>query len=47
MKHLELSSTPNARFFYENRGFVLIGEKAYNSSVTGTDLLCFDMHMTL
>ncbi|EPY7437453.1 GNAT family N-acetyltransferase [Klebsiella quasipneumoniae] len=47
MKHLELSSTPNARFFYENRGFVLIGEKAYTSSVTGTDLLCFDMHMTL
>ena len=47
MKYLVLSSTPNARFFYENRGFVLIGQKAYTSSVTGTDLLCFDMHMTL
>ncbi|EJY1765004.1 TPA: GNAT family N-acetyltransferase [Klebsiella oxytoca] len=47
MKFLELSSTPNARFFYASRGFVLIGEKAYTSSVTGTDLLCFDMKMVL
>ncbi|QZY97836.1 GNAT family N-acetyltransferase [Pantoea dispersa] len=44
---LLLSSTPNARFFYEKRGFIFTGEKAYTSSITGTDLLCFDMQIEL
>ena len=40
---LRLSSTPNARSFYEKRGFKLIREDNYYSRLAASSLACFEM----
>lgn len=43
LSQLTLSSTPNARMFYEKQGFTVIEEAMYPSSLAGTHLRCFEM----
>jgi len=43
MTILRLSSTPNARSFYEKHGFKFIREDKYYSRLAGSSLACFEM----
>lgn len=46
-EELNLSSTPNARSFYEKHGFIFLKESLYPSGLTQTDLRCMDMVIKL
>lgn len=43
MTTLRLSSTPNARSFYEKHGFKMIREDKYYSRLAASSLACFEM----
>lgn len=43
MTKLRLSSTPNAMNFYQQRGFKVIREDHYYSSLAASSLACFEM----
>lgn len=43
MTQLRLSSTPNARAFYEKQGFKFIREDNYYSNLAGSSLACAEM----
>ncbi|MEZ3498665.1 GNAT family N-acetyltransferase [Pantoea sp. KPR_PJ] len=44
---LTLSSTPNARSFYEKQGFTLVRESRYSSALAQAELRCLEMLLTL
>ena len=44
---LTLSSTPNARTFYEKHGFRFVQENVYPSRLARAELRCIDMAITL
>lgn len=46
-KRITLSSTPNAKTFYEKHGFILLRESLYSSMLAQTKLLCMDMFFDL
>ncbi|WJV55342.1 GNAT family N-acetyltransferase [Prodigiosinella aquatilis] len=47
LKQLTLSSTPNAKTFYEKHGFMFIKESICPSRLAQTDLRCMDMSIEL
>lgn len=46
-KRLILSSTPNAKTFYQKHGFILVRESLYPSALAQTELRCAEMVLEL